>query len=138
MTMIISKPVPCGIITEKMKRPTRNERGGGRKNRNEIRECDMEGKGRAHREDQTKFFFFSNEMEKKLCEKRKRKRRRGRGAEGGWCLTFFKGILNSLSALVLDIISRLTHRLPDEISLFFVHWWNAKIQYNFIPMLLIE
>ena len=26
--------------------------------------------------------------------------RRGRGGEGGWCLTFFKGIINSLSALV--------------------------------------
>ena len=46
------------------------------------------------------YSFFSNEKERKLCKKRKRKRRRGRGGEGGWCLTFFKGIINPLNALV--------------------------------------
>ena len=49
-------------------------------------------------------FFFPNEKERKFCKK---ERRRGeRGAGGVWrvevCLSFFKGIINSLSALVLN------------------------------------
>ena len=44
-------------------------------------------------------FFFPNEKERKLCKK---KRRRGERGEGGECLTFFKGIINSLSALVFN------------------------------------
>ena len=44
-------------------------------------------------------FFFPNEKERKLFKK---KRRRGERREGGGfkCLTFFKGIINSLSAPV--------------------------------------
>ena len=42
-------------------------------------------------------FFFPNEKERKLCRK---KRRRGERGEGGKCGTFFKGNINSLSALL--------------------------------------
>ena len=45
-------------------------------------------------------FFFPNEKERKLCKKNRRRGERG-GGEGGKCLTFFKGIINSLSALVI-------------------------------------
>ena len=52
------------------------------------------GEGAVDLEDQPKL-FFSKEKERKYCKKRKR--RRGRRGEGGWCLTFFKGIINSLT-----------------------------------------
>ena len=47
--------------------------------------------------------FFPNKKERKLCKK---KRRRGKGwwGGGGRCLTFFKGIISSLSALLKIII----------------------------------
>ena len=45
-------------------------------------------------------FFFPNEKERKLCKK---KRRRGERGEGGRCLTFFKGIINSLRTLVAAV-----------------------------------
>ena len=69
--------------------------------RNEIKGGDMDGRGGSTAIRPGIFLFFSNEKERKLCKKRTRKRRRGRGVEGGWCLTFFKGIINSLSALVI-------------------------------------
>ena len=59
-------------------------------------------------------FFFPHEKERKLCKKKRRGERgegggggRGGGGGGGGvkCLTFFKGIINSLSALVLHINS---------------------------------
>ena len=40
-------------------------------------------------------FFFPNEKERTLCKKK-----RGGMKEGRKCLTFFKSIINSLSALV--------------------------------------
>ena len=47
-------------------------------------------------------FFLPNEKERKLCKKKRRRGERGGGSGGGLeCLTFFKGIINSLSALVL-------------------------------------
>ena len=49
-------------------------------------------------------FFFPNEKERKLCKKKRRvEKERGRGGAAR-CLTFFKCIINSLSALVLHII----------------------------------
>ena len=42
-------------------------------------------------------FFFPYEKERKLCNKKEEGRKWGGGGE---CLTFFKGIINSLSALV--------------------------------------
>ena len=49
-------------------------------------------------------FFFPNEKERKLCKKKRRRGEREegrkRGGKRGECLTFFKGIINSLSALV--------------------------------------
>ena len=47
-------------------------------------------------------FFFPNEKERKLCKKKRRRGERDErgGGGGGKCLTFFKGIINSLSALV--------------------------------------
>ena len=48
---------------------------------------------------QGKILFFSNEKERKLYKRRKRE------GEGGWCLTFFKGIINSLTALVNFMIN---------------------------------
>ena len=52
-------------------------------------------------------FFFPNEKERKLCKK---KRRRGERGEGGGGLTFFKGIINSLSALVCTFRSGISHQ----------------------------
>ena len=60
----------------------------------------------AIRQSKTSFFYAINEKERKLCKKKRRRGKRGRGSwrgEGRGCLTFFKGIINSMSALVLSI-----------------------------------
>ena len=46
--------------------------------------------------------FFPYEKERKLCKK---KRRRGERGGGGECLTFFKGVINSLSAVAFTMLS---------------------------------
>ena len=118
------------IIIVQMKRP--ETRGDGKKNRNEIRGGDMKGRESSTPGRPNKILFFSNEKERKLCKKRKRKR--ARGGEGGWCLTFFKGIINSLSALVhLHSFFFLFNRHPDLATIspfYFVYCYITASHYG--------
>ena len=79
------------------KRNARKGKGRWNIDWNEIRGGDMEGRGSSWLGRPGKIHFFHMER-KESCV------RRGKGGdgEGGWCLTFFNGVINSLSALVTN------------------------------------
>ena len=88
-----------------------NERGGEKTTGMRLEGMIWKGEGAVHQEDWTKFFFLMKGKES--CVRRGRER----GGEGGWCLTFFKGIINSLSSLGFLIISAAAIVLVFQMSL---------------------